>query len=93
MASRPNPQAFKHAGYLKIEETYYPCEVYDMTVTGARLILDHLIMDLPNTFTLQLTLAGQVVRPCYLIWQEGREAGVSFEPFNHHQNEPRLVSR
>ena len=77
---RLSPRAFKHAGFLKIDEAFYPCQVYDMTVTGARLILDHL-MDLPDTFTLQLTLAGQVVRPCFLIWQEDREAGVSFEPF------------
>ena len=92
MASRPNPQAFKHDGFLKIDEAFYSCRVYDLTVTGAHVILDHL-RDLPNTFTLQLTLGGQVARPCYLIWQEGHNAGVSFTPFNHHQNEPRLVSR
>ena len=80
------PYAFNHAGLLKIDEAYYPCQAYDMTVTGARLILDH-PMDLPDTFTLQLTLAGQVVRPCYLIWQEGREAGVSFEPFTLPETE------
>ena len=90
MASKPNPQAFHHKGYLKIDQAFYPCHVYEMTSTGARVILDHL-MDLPDTFTLHLTLAGQVVRPCYLIWKEGRVAGVSFQPFNHHQNEPRLV--
>ena len=77
---RLSPRAFHHAGFLKIDEAFYPCQVYDMTVTGARLILDH-PMDLPDTFTLQLTLAGHVVRPCFLIWQEGHEAGVSFEPF------------
>ena len=47
-----------------------------MTVTGAHLTLDQ-GMDLPDTFTLQLTLAGQVVRPCYLIWQEDREGIVT----------------
>jgi hypothetical protein len=51
-----------------------------MSMTGARLDLAY-PFDLPDTFTLQLTLAGAVVRPCYLIWQEGGEAGVSFEPF------------
>ena len=80
------PHAFKHAGYLKIDEQFYPCQVHDMTVTGARLILDH-PMELPDTFTLQLTPAGQVVRPCYLIWQEDREAGVSFEPFTEPKAE------
>ena len=91
MASKPNPQTFRHKGFLKIDQAFYPCRVSDMTTTGARVILDHL-MDLPDNFTLQLTLAGKVVRPCcYLIWQEGRVAGVSFQPFNHHQNEPKLV--
>ena len=80
MARMPPSHAFNHAGVLKIDEAFYPCQVSDMTVTGARLLLDHL-MDLPDTFTLQLTLAGKVVRPCYLIWQEGKEAGVSFQPF------------
>ena len=90
MALKPNPQASRHKGFLKIDQAFYHCQVFEMTSTGARVILDQL-MDLPETFTLQLTLAGQVVRPCYLIWQEGRVAGVSFQPFNHHQNEPRLV--
>ena len=92
MRPRPNPQAFQHKGFLKIDQAIYPCRVSDMTTTGAHVILDHL-MDLPDTFTVQLTLAGQVVRPCYLIWQEGHKAVVSFAPLNHHQNEPRLVSR
>jgi hypothetical protein len=78
--ARLSPHAFKHAGYLKIDEQFYPCQVYDMTITGAQLILAY-PMELPDTFTLQLTLAGHVVRPCYLIWQEDGEAGVSFEPF------------
>ena len=80
MASKPNPQAFRHKGFVKIDHALYPCQVYEMTSTGARVILDRL-MDLPDRFTLQLTLGGQVVRSCYLIWKEGREAGVSFHPF------------
>ena len=91
MASNPTPQAFRHKGFLKIDQAFYHCQILEMTSTGARVLLGHL-MDLPETFTLQLTLAGKVVRPCcYLIWQEGRVARVSFQPFNHHQNEPRLV--
>ena len=62
MAPRPNPQAFKHDGFLKIDEAFYSCRVYDMTVTGAHVILDHL-RDLPDTFTLQLTLAGHLSGP------------------------------
>ena len=49
-------------------------------MTGARLGLAY-PFDLPDTFTLQLTIAGAAVRSCYLIWQEGGEAGMSFEPF------------
>ena len=77
---RLSTRALNHVGFLKIDEAFYPCQVYDVTVTGARMILDT-PMELQDTFTLQLTLGGQVVRPCFLIWQEGREAGVSFEPF------------
>ena len=86
MASLPNPIAFKRAGYVKIDEAFYPCQVRDMTVTGARLDLAY-PFELPDTFTLQLTLGGQVVRPCYLIWQEDQEAGVSFEPFTKPETE------
>ena len=86
MMPRPKPQAFKHDGFLKIDEAFYSCRVYDMTVTGAHVTLDHL-MNLPDTFTLQLSLAGPVVRQCYLIWQEGHEAGVSFERFTRAQPE------
>ena len=80
MARMPQPKAFKHAGFVKIDEQFYPCQVHEMSMTGARLALAH-PFDLPDTFSLQLTLAGAVVRPCYLIWQEAGEAGVSFEPF------------
>ena len=90
MASKPDPQAFQHRAFLKIDQVVYPCQVFAVNSTGARVILDH-PMDLPDTSPLQLKLAGQVVRPCYLIWQEGREAVVLFESFNHHQNEPSLV--
>ena len=55
-------------------------------MTGARLNLAY-PFDLPDTFTLQLTLAGAVVRPCYLIWQEDHEACVSFKPFMPPQPE------
>ena len=80
------PYAFNQPGFLKIDEAFYPCQVYDMTVTGARLDLAY-PFELPDTFTLQLTLGGQVVRPCYLIWQEEHEACVSFKPFTPPQPE------
>lgn len=80
MARMPQPKAFNHAGFVKINEQFYPCQVHEMSMTGVRLDLAY-PFDLPDTFTLQLTIAGAAVRSCYLIWQEGGEAGVLFEPF------------
>ena len=74
------PKGFKHAGLLKIDEQFYPCQIYDMTISGARFDLAN-PFDLPDTFTLQLSLGREIVRPCYLIRQDGREASVSFKPF------------
>ena len=69
--------AFNHAGFVKIDESFYRCWVSDMTRTGARLTLEHPI-DLPQTFSLQLTRDGKVLRSCSLIWQDGYGASVSF---------------
>ncbi len=52
-ANAPNPNAFKHAGFVKINEQFYPCQVREMSMTGARLDLAY-PFDLPDTFTLQL---------------------------------------
>ena len=76
----PNPKGFKHAGLVKIDEVFYPCQIYDMTMTGGRLDIAH-PFELPDTFTLQLSLGGEVFRPCYLIRQERGETSVSFKPF------------
>ena len=75
--ARRAQQAFNHAGFVKIDEAFYPCQVFDMTLTGARLRLD-LLMDLPPSFSLQLTRDGKALRACSLIWQEGHDASVSF---------------
>ena len=79
MARMPKLKAYKHAGFVKIDEQFYPCLVHDMNWTGAHLDLDH-PFELPDTFTLQLNMRGEVVRTCYLIWQEGERASVSFKP-------------
>ena len=76
----PHRKGYKHPGFVKIDEQFYPCQIHDMTMSGAHLDLDH-PFELPDTFTLQLILGGEIVRPCYLIRQEGREASVSFKPF------------
>ena len=80
MARMPNPKGYKHPGFVKIDEQFYPCQIHDMTMSGARLEIS-LPFALPDTFTLQLNLGGEVVKPCYLIRQEGGQASVSFKPF------------
>ena len=81
MVRIPHPKGFKHAGLVKIDEQFYPCQIYDMTMSGARFDLAN-PFDLPDTFTLQLSLGGHlVVRPCYLIRQDREQASVSFKPF------------
>ena len=87
MARMPQLKALKHPGFVKIDDQqFYRCQVHDMSMTGARLDLAY-PFDLPDAFTLQLTLAGEVVRACYLIWQEGGKASVSFEPFTKPKTE------
>jgi hypothetical protein len=71
------PEAFNHAGWVKVDEAFYACSVIDMTRTGARLILEH-PLDLPDAFSLQLTRDGKVLPSCILIWQDGEAASVSF---------------
>ena len=73
-----HPYAVSQTGLLKIDDTFYSCRVSDMTRTGARLRLDHLV-DLPQKFSLQLTRDAKVLRCCFLIWQEGQDASVSFD--------------
>ncbi len=50
------------------------CTIFDKSKTGARLTnLDNL--KLPPTFVVQM---GNEKQPCWLIWQDDKEAGVSF---------------
>lgn len=71
-------RGLKHDGFLKIHEAFYPCEVFDMSLTGARLRFD-LPIDLPSNFSLQLTRDGKCLRPCSLIWSDDCEASVLFQ--------------
>jgi hypothetical protein len=51
------------------------CLVYDMSHTGARILIDPTI-ELPQEFL--LLLSRNVTRRCKLVWRKDREAGVRF---------------
>jgi hypothetical protein len=71
-------QGFNRAGFVKIGEETYPCQLTNMSVTGATIIFDGPI-DLPERFAVQLTTDGQVIRACKATWHEGTQTGVVFE--------------
>ncbi len=53
------------------------CIVYDMSQTGARILIDP-ATELPPEFL--LLLSRNVTRRCKLVWRKEREAGVRFRP-------------
>ena len=73
-----SPNGFHRPGFVKIGEETYPCQLANMSVTGATIIFDGPI-DLPERFAVQLTTDGQVMRSCRTTWHEGTETGVIFE--------------
>jgi flagellar basal body rod protein FlgF len=73
-----SPHGFNRAGFVKIGEETYPCQLTNMSVTGATIIFDGPI-DLPERFAVQLTADGQVTRTCKMTWHEGIQTGVVFE--------------
>src|SRR4051794_5637410 len=81
MTSRISLRGFSHAAFVKIGEELYPCSVTNMSVTGATLHLAQLpeAVELPGSFSVQLTRDGQIARNCSLAWREGDEAGVLFQ--------------
>jgi hypothetical protein len=50
--------------------------IHDRSVTGARL--KDFRLTLPAEFTLRLVPQSSLAIRCWLIWQDGSEAGVSF---------------
>jgi hypothetical protein len=76
---RPRPYTgFTHCGFVRFDEQVYPCDVTDMTSTGATLSFPMLI-ELPERFLLQLTSGGRVTRQCTVTWDEGIKTGVMFD--------------
>jgi hypothetical protein len=57
----------------------YPCEIFDVSVGGARLaIYCPPETPLPAQFLLQLSEIGQISRHCEVAWRSGSEIGVRF---------------
>src|SRR5262249_60454944 len=57
----------------------YPCEIFDVSVGGARLaVYCPPQAPLPEQFQLQLSEISHISRPCELAWRQGSEIGVRF---------------
>jgi hypothetical protein len=57
----------------------YPCEIFDVSVGGARLaVYCPPQAPLPEQFLLQLTEISHASRHCELAWRQGSEIGVRF---------------
>ena len=54
-----------------------PCEIVDISATGARIVLAK-ECELPERFILLLTRSGEARRHCRLAWRDGLAAGVEF---------------
>lgn len=54
-----------------------PCEIADISETGARLVLEGEFA-LPERFVLLLTRSGEARRSCRLVWRDGLTVGVQF---------------
>jgi hypothetical protein len=68
----------QHRGFVKFDEQTYPCTATNLSATGATLHFNSPV-ELPETFTLQLTHNGMVSRTCSVIWNEGVQVGVVFD--------------
>jgi hypothetical protein len=53
------------------------CEIADISDSGARLALKQQ-SELPETFMLLLTAAGDVRRHCHVVWRNEKNIGVEF---------------
>ena len=71
------PTGFSHSGLVRFDEQFYPCNVTEMSLSGATLTFK-MPVELPERFTLQLT-ATNVIRQCRVTWDEGLKFGVVFD--------------
>lgn len=56
----------------------FPCVVWDMSDSGARLAIACPAADVPREFHLILTRDGSVRRNCEVVWTNARFVGVKF---------------
>ena len=73
---RSSRELLRAPGCIIVEGVEYPCEIHDRSVTGARL--KDFRLTLPPEFMLRLIPQSSLAIRCWLIWQDGNEAGVSF---------------
>jgi hypothetical protein len=78
-SSARSRRGFAHEGFVRFNEVTYPCQVKDMSATGAILNFE-LFIELPPRYTVQLIREGMVTRTCVVTWQEDYQVGVLFEP-------------
>jgi hypothetical protein len=74
----PRPaRRFDHRGFLKIGEEVYPCQMSNMSASGATITFDGPI-DVPEAFSIFLTPDDKVARACSVVWRQGTDIGVAF---------------
>ncbi|HEY5812029.1 MAG TPA: hypothetical protein VIT23_05205, partial [Terrimicrobiaceae bacterium] len=84
----PQPKAFNHAGFVKINEQFYPCQVHEMSMTGARLDLAY-PFDLPDTLYLAIDHRGSS-RKVLLFDLAGRRRGSEYLAINPNAKVPAI---
>lgn len=57
----------------------WPCVISDISKTGARLLINNGLRDIPQKIILRFTEDGKVRRYCRVAWQSSGEAGVEFQ--------------
>ena len=77
---RSKRKPFGYAALLDFGDGKEPrrCEVQDISVGGARLIVFTDTMTVPETFKLLLCSSAQVQRTCQVAWRSTDEVGVRF---------------
>ena len=54
------------------------CRVLDVSASGAKIEVDQ-PKDLPDEFVLALSMHGNAMRQCHVVWAKARQLGVKFE--------------
>jgi hypothetical protein len=75
---RKSPRTISRApGRIVVDGVAHPCIIHDRSTTGARLTKFG-DLKLPHYFKLQLKPDDAALVECWLIWADGKQAGVSF---------------